>query len=47
MLSEAGLEPPKLLLLMERLREAGLAERDPVRNLKEAVQAVKRGLGKC
>jgi len=46
-LSEAGLEPPKLLMLMERLREAGLAERGPVRNLREAVQAVKRGLSKC
>ena len=43
-IAAAGLQPPPLLLLMERLQEAGLAEQVPVRNVKEAVKAVKRGL---
>jgi len=45
-LAEAGLEPPELLLLMEQLQGAGLAAEMPVRNLKEAVKAVERGLKK-
>ena len=43
-IAAAGLQPPPLLLLMERLQQAGLAEQVPVRNVKEAVKAVKRGL---
>ena len=45
-LAEAGLEPPELLLLMEQLQGAGLAAEMPVRNLKDAVKAVERGLKK-
>ena len=45
-LAEAGLEPPELLLLMEQLQGAGLVAEMPVRNLKEAVRALERGLKK-
>lgn len=43
-LAEAGLEPPELLMLLEQLQGAGLAAEMPVRNLKDAVKAVERGL---
>ena len=45
-LAEAGLEPPELLLLMEQLQGAGLAAEMPVRDFKDAVKAVERGLKK-
>ena len=44
-LAEAGLEPPQLLMLLEQLQGEGLAAKMPVRDLKDAVKAVERGLG--
>ena len=43
-LAEAGLEPPRLLMLLEQLQGAGLAAQMPVRDLQDAVKAVERGL---